>query len=273
MNELINKYAAEFSAQVHGSTNYDKDTIFVMGESVNEYVPLSYLIKKEESINTIEDLQNKTYLFSSCDFLDNSDFNYWFHKQFSKKLLLKESKEKAILHYPNQKVIFDAVSQINKSYITLRENYIINNGKNFPIQLGEWYAKCIFGLKQVKSTSQRGFDFIIGNGKKVEVKVHWNDISSPKGVKVKKTLVELSDYTIVLYVGKNLMIRDVLFLDSIFVSRKFAGKGHTIFLKDNDVSNYFFSKSIKQHHKIVNKNALMKYANPNLAIKLAESLE
>ena len=143
------------------------------------------------------------------------------------------------------------------------------NGKNLPVQLGEWYAKSIFGLRQVKSTSQRGFDFYIGD-ERAEVKVHWADHSSPKGVKVRKSMVQLSQYTIVMYVARNFMIREVCFLDSDFILRKFAGKGHTIFLKDSDVGQYFFSRSNKQSDKVVNQTALMKYASPTFAMNLTE---
>jgi hypothetical protein len=147
------------------------------------------------------------------------------------------------------------------------------NGKNLPVQLGEWYAKIIFGLHQVKSSSQRGFDFKTEGGKTVEVRVHWHDMTSPKGVKVKKSLIELSDYCIIMYVSKNFTIRDILFLDSEFVLRKFDAKGHTIFLKDQDVHNYFFSKSDKHYDKVANKMALLQFATPNLAMKIEDRLQ
>lgn len=273
MKDIVYEKAREFSSGPHGNTDYDKDEVFVMGEKDTEYVPLSYLVKKEEKVSDDNTLMSEGFIYSSCDFLDLQGFKDWYQKQFSKKLKAKESKDIGILHFPDQKEIFDAVELVDKCYTSLRENHIIVNGKNFPIQLGEWYAKVIFGLKQVKSTSQRGFDFVIEGDKKVEVKVHWNDKSSPKGVKLKKSLVQLSDYTIIMYVGRNLMIRDILFLDSDFVLRKFGGKGHTIFLKDTEISNYFFSKSGKQLEKVVNKGAMMRFSNPNLAMKLTEYLE
>jgi hypothetical protein len=273
VKDIIEKHVVEFTASQHGSTDYDKDEFFVMGSNKDEFAPLSYIIKKEESITDIISLQALGYTYSSCDFLDLQAFKDWFCHQFSKKLSIKNTKSIGILNYPDQKQIFEAVEMVDKSYKSLRENHIIVNGKNFPVQLGEWYAKVIFGLRQVKSTSQRGFDFVIGDRKKVEVKIHWNDQSSPKGVKLKKSLVELSDYVIIMYVARNLMIRDVLLLDSDFVMRKFGGKGHTIFLKDLDVLNYFFSRSGKQLDKVANKSALMRFATPNLAMKLTEFLE
>ncbi|MEX0797950.1 MAG: hypothetical protein WD025_00805, partial [Bacteriovoracaceae bacterium] len=136
----------------------------------------------------------------------------------------------------------------------------------------EWYAKSIFGLQQRKSASQRGFDFYMEGDKKTEVQVHWQDITSPKGVKLKKSLVEMSDYVVIMYIAKNFMIRDILLLDSSFVIRKFGGKGHTLFLKDQDVSGYFFSKSDKHYSKIVNKTALLKFATPKFAMKIDEKM-
>ena len=106
----------------------------------------------------------------------------------------------------------------------------------------------------------------------VEVKVDFHDATSPKGVKIKKSLAELSDYVIIMYVAKNFTIRDVLFLDSEFVLRKFDTKGHTIFLKDQDVQNYFFSRSDKHYDKVVNKSALLRFASPQLAMKLEDKL-
>lgn len=272
MKEIVYKLLEEFNKEAHGSSDYDKDDVYIMSDSTKEFVPFTFLKKKSDEINSVADLQGAGFIFSSSDFLDSFNFKEWFSTQFSKKLLLKDAKKIGILHLPDTRQIFNAVEMIDKSYEMLRAGFVLINGKNFPVQLGEWYAKCVFGLRQLKSTSQRGFDFVLNDGKKVEVKVHWNDSSSPKGVKVKKSLVELSDYTIVMYVSRNLMIRDVLLLDSDFVIRKFGEKGHTIFLKDGDVSSYFFSKSSKHFDKVVNKTSLMKFASPNLAMKMAERI-
>jgi hypothetical protein len=75
-----------------------------------------------------------------------------------------------------------------------------------------------------------------------------------------------------MYVARNFMIREICFLDSDFVIRKFSNKGHTLFLKDSDVQSYFFSKSDKHIDKVVNKTAMMRYASPVLAMKLSESI-
>ncbi len=268
MKDKIFELAREFSSESHGSSTNDKEQFFVMGENEETFIPFSQLIKKIPEIKDVKELQSFGFMISAQDFLECSGFEKWFEKQFNKKLFVKEKKNIFLVHFPDQKKIFDAVEVVNDVYENLKIARVIMNGKNLPVQLGEWYAKMIFGLRQVKSSSQRGFDFQFDDGKTVEVKIHWHDATSPKGVKIKKSLAELSDYIIIMYVAKNFMIRDILFLDSDFVLRKFDTKGHTIFLKDGDVSGYFFSRSDKHFDKIVNKSALMKFAAPTLAMKL-----
>lgn len=258
-----------FSQEVHGSSNYDQDEFFVANDAQGEYAPLSFLVKKINAITGPEDLVKIGFVCDSYDLVGDEPFETWFEKQFAKKLKRRVAKKINILHLPDNKNIFDAIEQVNESYEVLRQSRILLNGKNLPVQLGEWYTKCIFGLQQRRSTSQRGFDFYIDD-RRVEVKVHWKDQSSPKGVKLRKSLVELANYCIIIYVARNFMIREICFLDSDFVIRKFAGKGHTIFLKDSDVSPYFFSKSTKHLDKVVNSSALLKYASPTLALKIAE---
>lgn len=272
MKNLIDKTAAEFSGASHGSSEYWKDKIFVRGISDEEFVPLTFLVKKETSVENLKKLQENGYVFSSLNYLELPRFDKWYQARFNKKLAAKQRKSIGIVHYPDTTKIFEAVEIVNQVYSILKNYKVLVNGKNLPIQLGEWYAKSIFGLKQVKSTSQRGFDFYSEDDKKVEVKVHWHDITSLKGVKLKKSLIEMSDLTIIMYVSKNFMIRDILLLDSDFVIRKFAGKGHTIFLKDSDVSTYFFSKSSKHYDRITNKKALLQFTTPALAMKLDENL-
>lgn len=274
MKNLIEEMTKEFSSQSHGSSDYWKDTIFVRGENDDSFVPMSYVQKKKPNNKevTLTSLQADGYVYSSLDFLELKGFEKWYQNQFNKKLTLKTKKSIGIVHLPNTNKIFEAVEIVNQVYQIMKDYKVLVNGKNLPIQLGEWYGKTVFGLKQIKSSSQRGFDFFMDDGKKVEVKIHWQDVTSPKGVKLKKSLVEMSDYTIIMYVAKNFMIRDILLLDSDFVIRKFAGKGHTIFLKDGDVSGYFFSKSDKHYSRIVNKKALMQFASPNLAMKIDEKL-
>jgi hypothetical protein len=238
--------------------------------STNEFAPFAFLKKRIEDLQGPEDLLADGFVYSSLDFFGVDQFNNWFEKQFSRKLMHRQAKHITILERPNNKEVLEMVSRVHDCFEALRSERIILNGKNFPVQLGEWYARCIFGLNQRKSTSQRGFDFSLKD-KKVEVKVHWADANSPRGVKIRKSMVELSDYCIIMFLGNNFMIREVCFLDSDFVLRKFSGKGHTLFLKDTDLSQYYFSKSTKQRDKVANSNALLKFATPSFAMVLAET--
>jgi hypothetical protein len=270
--DKLNEEVKLFSSTTHGSSDYDKDEYFIMSESRMDFAPLKYIQKRVPEFQDINSLLKIGFVYDSFELSNNENFQVWYEKQFSKKLLRKDAKKISIVYVPNNKMILDQIGLINRSYEILAHEQILLNGKNLPTQLGEWYAKCIFGLKQVKSTSQRGFDFVMGDGKRVEIQVEWSDNSSPKGVKIKKTLVDLSDFSVIIYVAKNFMIREVCFLDSEYVSRKFSNKGHTIFLKDSDVSSYFFSKSSKHFDKIINPITFLKYASPNLAMKLSEKL-
>ena len=267
--EELNREIEVFSKGTHGSSDYDQDEIFVMGEIEDQFAPLRYLIKKVEGLENKDQILKSGYSFDSYEFFPQDKFQAWFERQFAKKLNRKVAKKIFLLHRADDKSILTAIESVNKSYDLLRKHYILLNGKNLPVQLGEWYAKCIFGLRQVKSTSQRGFDFYLAD-KRIEVKVSWADKSSPKGVKIRKSLVEMSDYSIIIYLAQNFMIREICFLDSEFVLRKFSGKGHTIFLKDGDVLNYFFSKSSRHDDKVANSSALLRFASPTLAMKIAE---
>jgi hypothetical protein len=270
--DKLNEEIKLFSSTTHGSSDYDKDEFFVMSESRREFAPLKYIQKRVPEYKDINSLLKIGFVYDSFELSNNENFQIWYEKQFSKKLLRRDARKISIVYVPNNKLILDQIGLVNRSYEILAHEQILLNNKNLPTQLGEWYAKCIFGLKQVKSTSQRGFDFVMGDGKRVEIQVEWSDVSSPKGVKIKKTLVDLSDFCVIIYVAKNFMIREVCFLDSEYVSRKFSSKGHTIFLKDSDVSSYFFSKSSKHFDKIINPITFLKYASPNLAMKLSEKL-
>ena len=273
LKNKVYEAAQKFSETTHGSSDYDKDTIFVRGSSDREFAPLSYLQKELPEIQSLNQLKSEGFVFSSYDFLEMNEFDQWYQTQFNKRLSSKVMKTLGIMHMPDQKAIFDTVEVVHQTFQILKDHKVLMNGKNLPIQLGEWYAKIIFGLHQIKSSSQRGFDFMTENGSTVEVKVHWHDATSPKGVKIKKSLAELSNYCIIMYISKNFTIRDILFLDSEFILRKFDTKGHTIFLKDQDVAGYFFSKSDKHFDKVVNKKALMQFASPTLALKLEDRLK
>lgn len=273
LKNKVYELAQKFTGTTHGSSDYDKDAIFVRGSSDREFAPMSYLQKEMPEIQSLNQLKAEGFVFSSYDFLEMNEFDQWYQTQFNKRLSSKVMKNLGIMHMPDQKAIFDTVEVVHQTFQILKDHKVLMNGKNLPIQLGEWYAKIIFGLHQIKSSSQRGFDFKTENGSTVEVKVHWHDATSPKGVKIKKSLAELSNYCIIMYISKNFTIRDILFLDSEFILRKFDTKGHTIFLKDQDVTGYFFSKSDKHFDKVVNKTALMQFASPTLALKLEDRLK
>jgi hypothetical protein len=273
LKDKVYELTQKFSGTTHGSSDYDKDLIFVRGSSDREFAPFMYIQKELPEIKSIDQLKAEGFVFSSYDFLEINEFDQWYLNQFNRRLSSKVMKNIGILHLPDQKAIFDTVEVVHQTFQILKDHKVLMNGKNLPIQLGEWYAKTIFGLHQIKSSSQRGFDFKTESGSTVEVKVHWHDLTSPKGVKIKKSLAELSDYCIIMYISKNFTIRDILFLDSEFILRKFDTKGHTIFLKDQDVSGYFFSKSDKHFDKVVNRNALLRFASPTLAMKLEDRLK
>lgn len=273
MKNSIDEMAQEYTSASHGNSDSWKSTVFVRGSGDDSFVPFDYLVKKNDSLQQVSDLQKLGYVVSSLTYLELDGFDEWYQKVFNRKLTQKAKKNIDIVHYPDTMKVHEAVEIVDQVYRILMDHKILVNGKNLPVQLGEWYAKSILGLHQKKSSSQRGFDFYDDHGKRVEVKVHWQDVTSPKGVKLKRSLVEMSDYTVIMYIAKNFTIRDILLLDSDFVLRKFSGKGHTIFLKDSDVLGYFFSKSNKHYTKIINRSALMKFATPDFAIKVDEKTE
>ncbi|MCY4644430.1 MAG: hypothetical protein OXB88_07410 [Bacteriovoracales bacterium] len=268
--ENIFESARNFSQSSHQHSIYGKDDTYIKGRGKEDYIPLSFLKEKIKSLDSNE-LLKAGFIFSSYRLGDGDPFSNWYLSQFGKKPSQSLLKKLSILYIPDHKVIFDTVGIVSQCYEILQDHHVVINNKNLPTQMGEWYAKSIFGLKQVMSTSQRGFDFFIGD-KHIEVKVHWGDRSSPKGVKIRKSLVRLSDFVIIMYVAKNFTIREICFLDSDFVERKFHGKSHVLFLKNQDISSYFFSKSSKHFDKIVNRSSLMKFASPLFAMRLDEQV-
>lgn len=177
--EQLYKEISEYCKETHGSTNYDKDTYFIVGGQPGEYAPLKYLSKKLEWCKSVHDLLSLSFVCDSLDLHPNEGFPKWYEHQFGKKLKRSITKDLNILHVPDNMTIFNAIEKVNEAYQLLRGHQILMNGKNLPTQLGEWYAKCIFGLHQKKSTSQRGFDFFY-NGKRAEVKVHWPILRHPR---------------------------------------------------------------------------------------------
>lgn len=267
--EKIFEIVEEFGKQTHGSSDYHTDLDYIRGSSSDSYVPLKYLNKKYPSGLTVLKLLQIGFIQNSLDLFGNDGFAVWYEKQFSRKIPRDVISKINLYIIPDNKNIIHAIELVDQGQIILKKEQILLNGKKLPVQIGEWYARCIFGLTQKKSATQRGFDFKL-DGKQIEVVVHWSDISSPKGVKIRKSLVKLSEYVIIVYLSRNFMIRELCFFESAFLQRKFTDKGHTFFLKDSDLMDYFFSKSSKYDAKVINKSALLKYSNSSLAIKLAE---
>lgn len=271
LTELF-KEIKKFSNENQGSSNYFKEEYFIEGEKEGEYAPFSYLKKNLSGLESVSQLLKQGFVLHSFSFFGSSQFLKWYESKFVRKLGEAGTPKITIIRQLDNKAIFAAIEKVNEAYAVLRDQQILLNGKNLPVQLGEWYARIIFGLFQKKSASQRGFDFKLGD-KTVEVKVHWADLSSPKGVKLKRSLVNLSDYCIIIYIAKNFMIREICFLDSAFILRKYGAKAQTIFLKDTDISDYFFSRSKKHDDKIVNPIALLKFSSPTFALKMTDRFQ
>ena len=161
----------EFCSETHGSSDYDKEEIYVRGETDKQFAPLKFLVKKNEDLKDIDNLLSLGFVYSSHDFVENSNFKSWFQNQFSKKLSVKRAKEAHVVYKPDVGKVFGILEQMNQSYEQLKAENVLLNGKSFPVQVGEWLAKSIFGLKQVKSSSQRGFDFLM-NGKRAVSYTH-----------------------------------------------------------------------------------------------------
>ena len=243
-----------------------EEKIFVRSpDGATQYAPLGVL-----GFEDCQDFLGIGYVCESWSLASPLDFKYWFEKRFGLKLNRSQAKDILLLYIPNNNKIFEAVELLEQAYSILFQEHILLNRKNLPVQLGEWYAKTIFGLRQFRSTSQRGFDFY-QKDKRIEVKVEWGDMSSPKGVKIRKLLLEQSVFCMIIYLSDNLMIRDVCVMDSSFILKKWAGKGNTVFLRDEEILRYFFSHSRKHFDKIQDSAALLKYSSPSFAAKIFES--
>lgn len=265
--EKVGLLVKEFSKQSQGSAALARECFFVKGVDPGEYAPLKFLTK--EGLGGVDKMLGAGMVCNSLGLFRDDHFSRWFERLFSKKLTPKMMRQISLLHKPNTKAVFKCVEQVDKAYELLRQEQIISNGKNLPVQLGEWYAKCIFGLEQRKSTSQRGFDFFLQN-KRIEVKTHWPERISLKGVKIKKSLLNLSEYALIIYLMKNLKIQEICLLDSEFITRKFSSKSPTIFLKEEDISSYFFSRSRKHIDKVINCSFLVRCSSPEFAMNISE---
>ena len=256
----------QYNKKKHGDSDHSKSEIFVASNS--QFVPLSFL-KGKKAISSLADLGKQGFVHTTLEIFGDEQFKPWFENQYSKKLTASTSKNIGIYYAPNANEIFDAVEKISECYQTLKENFILLNGKKLPVQFGEWMTKVIFGLHQERSTAQRGFDFKL-DGQQVEVFVSWGDRSNPKGVKLKKSAMNLCEKVVIMYLSDDLKIRDLCLLDSSYILRKFGGKGHTIFLKEKEIQQYLFSQSSKNFKVVVQPSFLLRYATPMLAANISE---
>ncbi len=265
MKEKLAKFILEYNSKKHGSSDHFKQSLYI--ENEDKYAPLEVFLKSENA--TLDEVLNLGYAHSSIEVFPNERFEKWYKNQYSKELSPNLKKKVGVYYIPRQLEVFNALEKISECYKVFRDHDVLINRKKLPVQLGEWYAKIIFGLEQNKSTSQRGFDFFL-DGKRIEVQVSWGDKSNIKGVKFRKSLVEMSEYCILIFLSDNLMVRDICFLDSEFVLRKYGSKGHFIFLKETEIRQYNFSQSNKQQDKVKNIPAMLRFAGPVFAMRASE---
>ena len=269
MKNKLEKYIDDYNNKKHGNSEHFNQTLYIQKNNGNceTYAPINGFLKSEKiDLNSI---LNLGYTHSSLDVFPSSSFEIWYKNQYSKPIGPVLKSKISIYYVPNQIEIFKAVEKISECYKVFREHHVLINRKKLPVQLGEWYAKIIFGLEQNKSTSQRGFDFYL-DGQRVEVQVSWGDKSNPKGIKFRKSLVDMSKFCILIFLSDNLMVRDICFLDSEFVIRKYSSKGHFIFLKEAEIKQYNFSQSNKQKERVKNSGAMFRFAGPIFAMKASE---
>ncbi len=260
----------EFNQKVHDGAKHGEDDLFVQGEMEDAYAPMTYLKKKCPLLKTEKDLLKIGFFFGPNEVGQNSTFAHWYEKRFQKLLPSSIQKKMQFLFPIQQEEMQRPLQLINEQYEWLKKNRILINSKDLPTQLGEWFAKSIFGLRHCKSMSQRGFDFEL-DGKKVEVFVHWKlsnqAKSSLKGMKIKKTDLNLYDFCILIYLTPDLLIKDLCFLDSSYIQRKFSTKGHSLFIQEEDIRMYFFGKSPKHYDKILNEKTLLTFASSHFLSK------
>ena len=142
----INNQVSEFSSKSHGSSELYREKVYVKGE--DGYIPLKALIKRVEKLESGRDLQKIGFVFESYEFHPSEHFSQWFQEKFARKLTRSQEKDISILYIPDNSSILDSIEHASRSYEILREKNILINGKNLPVQLGEWYAKCVLDLNK-----------------------------------------------------------------------------------------------------------------------------
>ena len=101
LKDKVYESAQKFSGTTHGSSDYDKDLVFVRGSNDREYAPLSYIQKELPEVKNIDQLKAEGFVFSSYDYLELNEFDQWYLNQFNKRLSSKVMKNIGIMHLPD----------------------------------------------------------------------------------------------------------------------------------------------------------------------------
>ena len=116
---------------------------------------------KKTELTGLNDVLRYGFVCESLELIEREEFHNWFEKTavLSKIKTYSSSQNTNCFQY----LRIPKSSMLSKRFIEdmkyLKIMLSFSMAKISLVQLGEWYAKCIFGLRQTKSTSQRGFDF------------------------------------------------------------------------------------------------------------------
>ena len=77
MKNRIDEIISDFCSESHGSSDYWKDNFYVRGKDDNEFIPFRAVVKKDDSINEIAQLQKEGYVMSSLNYLELKSFDDW----------------------------------------------------------------------------------------------------------------------------------------------------------------------------------------------------
>ena len=124
--EAIYHEIETFSLETHGSTDFYKDEIYVMGGEGKDFAPYTYLQKKVENLNGLSQLLKEGFVLDSYDLYEIPFFKEWFEHQFSRKLKRSMAKQISILYQPKNKEIFYIPNPADQSF----ENLEVYNNKN-----------------------------------------------------------------------------------------------------------------------------------------------
>lgn len=114
--QKLNEEIHLFSLETHGSTDYDKEENFVMGNDPTEFAPLRFLQKKFPELKDVSSVLKLGYVFDSLELSNNEKFSEWYEKQFLKKLPRSTARKISLIYVPNNKLIFDQIQVVHKAY-------------------------------------------------------------------------------------------------------------------------------------------------------------